>query len=191
MTKTPTRPSYYTHRDFILLHLQRLHPITLTETSSYYTYRDFILLHLQRLHPITLTETDQDSDQGGHHVPEPVGESSSSPNTFGPSSSPQRAQSLVNSFTEAMTETAASSDLKPEQSDESLSHDTADLKSDLGFFIDATKSAEDIERSVRSMSKGQKYHLLKHHDKPSCHYIFPTQYLGGCNRSFKLRWTEE
>ena len=90
-----------------------------------------------------------------------------------------------------MAETAASSDLKPERPDELLSHDTVDLKSDLGFFIEATKSAEDIERSVRSMSKGQKYHLLKHHDKPSCHYIFPTQYLGGCNRSFQLRWIEE
>ena len=89
-------------------------------------------------------------------------------------------QSLVNSATEAMTETAASSNLKPERPDESLGHDTVDFKSDLGFFINATKFAEDIERSVRSMSKGQKYHLLKHHDKPSCHYILSMQYLGGC-----------
>ena len=29
------------------------------------------------------------------------------------------------------------------------------------------------------MSDGQKYHLLKHHDKPSEKYLFPKQYLGG------------
>ena len=76
-----------------------------------------------------------------------MGESSSSPDTFGPSTSPQLTQSLVYSVTEAMTETAASSNLKPEQPDESLSYDdTVDFKSDLVFFIDATKSAEDIER---------------------------------------------
>ena len=41
------------------------------------------------------------------------------------------------------------------------------------------------------MSKGQRYHLLKNHDKPSSSYIYPTHYLGGCNRAFKHSWFEE
>ena len=67
----------------------------------------------------------------------------------------------------------------------------ADLKNDLGYFIDETKSVSEVEQVIRSMSDGQKYHLLKHHDKPSENYPFPKQYLGGANRSFKLRWVEE
>ena len=41
------------------------------------------------------------------------------------------------------------------------------------------------------MSDGQRYHLLKHHAQPSESYKFPTQYLGGANRSFKLQWIQE
>ena len=66
-----------------------------------------------------------------------------------------------------------------------------DLKSDLGYFIDVTKSVSEIEQVVRTMSDSQKYHLLKHHDRPSEKYLFPKQYLGGADRSFKLRWIEE
>ena len=66
-----------------------------------------------------------------------------------------------------------------------------DLKSDIGYFIDETKSVSEVQRVVCSMSDSQKYHLLKYHDKPSEKYPFPKQYLGGANRSFKMRWIEE
>ena len=80
-------------------------------------------------------------------------------------------------------------DFEPEAS--RLLDTSTDLKNDLGYFIDATKSVSEVEQVVRSMSDGQKYHLLKHHDKPSEKYLFPKQYLGGADRSFKLRWIEE
>lgn len=66
-----------------------------------------------------------------------------------------------------------------------------DFRSDIGYFIQATKSVEDITRELRAMSEGQRYHLLKNHDKPSSSFIYPTQQLGGCHRSFKHSWFKE
>ena len=37
----------------------------------------------------------------------------------------------------------------------------------------------------------QKYHLLEHHDEASESCIFPTEYLGGANRPFLLKWISE
>ncbi|XP_063749493.1 52 kDa repressor of the inhibitor of the protein kinase-like [Eleginops maclovinus] len=65
------------------------------------------------------------------------------------------------------------------------------LDSDLGFFIDATKSIEEIAQAVCQMSDGQKYNLVKNHVRPSKHFIFPTPFIGGCNRAFRYDWFEE
>ncbi|XP_063756203.1 52 kDa repressor of the inhibitor of the protein kinase-like [Eleginops maclovinus] len=65
------------------------------------------------------------------------------------------------------------------------------LDSDLGFFIDATKSIEEIAQAVCQMSDGQKYNLVKNHVRPSKHFIFPTTFIGGCNRAFRYDWFEE
>ena len=58
---------------------------------------------------------------------------------------------------------------------------TVDLKEDIGYFHDETKSAGEIAQVIQSMSDGQRYHLLKHHAQLSQSYKFPTQYLGGAN----------
>ena len=63
---------------------------------------------------------------------------------------------------------------------------SADLKNDIGYFIDATKSVSEVQQAICSLSDSQKYHLLKYHDKPSQNYSFPKQYLGGANQSFKM-----
>jgi len=57
-----------------------------------------------------------------------------------------------------------------------------DLQNDVGRFIDATKSSAEIKDIIAAMTDGQKYHLLRHHDQPSRHHIFPTQRIGGCER---------
>lgn len=75
--------------------------------------------------------------------------------------------------------TCSSVDSEPGERAQPSVNPTTDLKNDVGYFIDATKSASEVERVVHLMSDGQKYHLLKHHDKPSESYKFPTQYLGG------------
>lgn len=46
-----------------------------------------------------------------------------------------------------------------------------ELFGDLGFFIQATKSLEEISESVCQMSDAQKYHLLRNHDRPSKHLV--------------------
>ena len=66
-----------------------------------------------------------------------------------------------------------------------------DLKSDIGFFIQTTTTVNEIIKTVQVMSDGQKYRLLKKHEKPSSSYLFPTQFLGGCNRAFKPKWFGE
>ena len=108
-------------------------------------------------------------------------------------SSPAPTESVLEAQPDSRHEASESScsllDFEPEASP--LLDTSENLKNDLAFFIDATKSVSEVEQVVRSMSDSQKYHLLKHHDKPSEKYLFPKQYLGGADRSFKLRWIEE
>ena len=66
-----------------------------------------------------------------------------------------------------------------------------ELINDLGSIITATKSPIEVNDIVTRLEKAQKYHLLKSHFKPSEHYIFPSQFVGGCNRSFRYKWLDE
>lgn len=65
------------------------------------------------------------------------------------------------------------------------------LESDIGKIINATESTENICNRVNSLSVAQKYNFVKHHDTPGNNFIFPTTYIGGCNRSFKRDWLRE
>ena len=65
------------------------------------------------------------------------------------------------------------------------------MKNYLNSFIDTTNSDRETEQARQSMSDGQKYHLLKHHDKLSASCIFPIEYLRGATRSFLLKWIRE
>ncbi|XP_072174513.1 52 kDa repressor of the inhibitor of the protein kinase-like [Diadema setosum] len=64
------------------------------------------------------------------------------------------------------------------------------LKHDLGEILSATMSVSDIKTKLSAMSDDQKYTLLKHHSKPCDGFIFPSQYEGGCNRSFQRSWLD-
>ena len=66
-----------------------------------------------------------------------------------------------------------------------------ELQNDLGIFIQANKPVEDVITTISRMSDGQKYHLLKSHDRPSHHYTFPIRLVGGTMRSFRLQWLDE
>ena len=44
---------------------------------------------------------------------------------------------------------------------------------------------------MQTLTAAQKYNLLKYHKEPHKDYVFPTQYLGGCNRSFRHVWLTE
>ena len=67
----------------------------------------------------------------------------------------------------------------------------SNLKNDIGFFVNATMEPAEILQVVKNMPSGQKYHLIKHHFQPSKDYILPSEYCGGCYRSFKLEWLTE
>ena len=64
------------------------------------------------------------------------------------------------------------------------------LRYDLGQILTATMSVADIKTKISALSDNQKYTLLKHHSKPGDDYIFPSQYEGGCNRSFQRSWLD-
>ena len=96
-----------------------------------------------------------------------------------------------NSTHEDAGPTCSSVNFEPGQLAQSSVISTVHFKDDIGYFLDGTKSADEITQVMQSMSDGQRYHLLKHHAQPSESYKFPTQYLGGANRSFKLRWIQE
>ena len=66
-----------------------------------------------------------------------------------------------------------------------------ELQNDLGIFIQANKPVKDVIATISRMSDGQKYHLLKSHDRPSHHYTFPIRLVGGTMRSFRLQWLDE
>lgn len=84
-----------------------------------------------------------------------------------------------------------SSDPVPSGSGESVNVLQTASASDIGCFVKPTMSPRDIEKAIQQLSTGEKYTLLKHHKKPSHSYVFPTRYVGGCNRSFKMNWLEE
>ena len=45
--------------------------------------------------------------------------------------------------------------------------------------------------ALNSLTSAQKYSLLTNHKKTHKHFKFPTTYIGGCNRSFRLIWLEQ
>ena len=43
----------------------------------------------------------------------------------------------------------------------------------------------------RSLPTERKYTFLKTHSHPDDRFVFPTTYMGGCNRSFQRAWLDE
>ncbi len=62
---------------------------------------------------------------------------------------------------------------------------------DIGDIFVRAKSSVDFCSAVGGLTITQKYELLKNHRKPGTNHVFPTQYLGGCNRSFRQVWLTE
>lgn len=62
---------------------------------------------------------------------------------------------------------------------------------DIGDTVIDAKFAAHFCSTVRALMIAQKYELLKNHKKPWKDQAFPTQYLGGCNPSFRHVWLTE
>ena len=76
----------------------------------------------------------------------------------------------------------------PQSSKENCS---AQSLSDVGEIYAKVKSPADFTTAMQSLTAAQKYELLTKHKVPHKDHVFPTQYLGGCNRSFRLTWLSE
>ena len=62
---------------------------------------------------------------------------------------------------------------------------------DIGRLIVATKTPCEILDTIAGLCPAEKYHLLKNHVVVSQHYIYPTTFSGGNNRSFQPSWCTE
>lgn len=62
---------------------------------------------------------------------------------------------------------------------------------DVGSLFLKQKSPHDFRSVMNELSDVHKYTLLKNHKVPEKNHIFPTQYLGGCNRSFRHVWLSQ
>ena len=67
-------------------------------------------------------------------------------------------------------------------------HTTAN---DIGSIVTASQSTMEIAEKIKNLLPGEKYALLKYHTVPSGTHSFPTTFLAGCNRSFKIGWLKE
>ena len=63
-----------------------------------------------------------------------------------------------------------------------------ELIDNIGKLLKSNMEPEEPERIIRSLTTGQKFHLLKNHFKPGPAFVFPTSYMAGCNRPSKLEW---
>ena len=68
---------------------------------------------------------------------------------------------------------------------------SAQSLSDVGEIYAKVKSPADFTTAMQSLTAAQKYELLTKHKVPHKDHVFPTQYLGGCNRNFRLTWLSE
>ena len=62
---------------------------------------------------------------------------------------------------------------------------------DIGEIYSKVKSPAEFNTTMQSLTTAQKYELITKHKVPHKSYVFPTQYLGGCNRSFRPNWLSE
>ena len=62
---------------------------------------------------------------------------------------------------------------------------------DIGDIFVQAKSPSDFCRELQSLLPSQKYQFLKNPQVPHKDHVFPTQYLGGCNRSFRQVWLSD
>ena len=62
------------------------------------------------------------------------------------------------------------------------------IQMDVGTIYCKAESPAGFSTAMHSLTVAEKYGLLTNHKMPSKDHTFPTQYLGGCNRSFQPQW---
>ena len=67
--------------------------------------------------------------------------------------------------------------------------DSENGTADIGRFINATMSNQEVDNVIKSMPRGTKYMLLTQHFDPPYQYKFPQAFDNGCYRSFHWEYT--
>lgn len=62
---------------------------------------------------------------------------------------------------------------------------------DVGTVYAKSESPADFITAMQSLTMVEKYKLLTNHKVPRNDHIFPTQFLSGCNRSFRPAWLSQ
>jgi len=62
---------------------------------------------------------------------------------------------------------------------------------DIGEYYSKVNSPAEFNATMLSLTTAQKYELMTKHKVPHKSHTFPTQHLGGCNRSFRPNWLTE
>ena len=105
--------------------------------------------------------------------------------------------STVQTFDNA--ELDASSEHEPTSELTDLPHSCKELGSnsstqsilDIGEIFSKVNSPTEFTTTMQSLTTAQKYELMTKHKVPHKSHVIPTQYLGGCNRSFRPGWLSE
>lgn len=133
------------------------------------------------LPPIKKISFESDADESSHDKPE----SSDVTSSVALSSSPE----LLNSTAQPQSIPCSSgTEVCTSDVNESFNSAAADIGD---LYLCTNKSPGEFCKAVQSLTIEQKYNFLKNHKIPHNSHVFPTQYLGGCNRSFRQVWLSQ
>ena len=62
---------------------------------------------------------------------------------------------------------------------------------DLGCIIKSSMGLADVCHAINELDNGQKYKLLREHNKPGTDFNSPKTFRNGCYRSFQYRWLQK
>ena len=105
--------------------------------------------------------------------------------------------SVQNEMQPSLQTTPATDTSPPSTSQESVCNDydvcqhEETSKVDIGEIFYKAKTPKKFSYAIKTLTMSQKYHLLTIPKGQLKEKTFPTQYLAGCNRSFRLEWLSQ
>ena len=105
--------------------------------------------------------------------------------------------SVQNEMQPSLQTTPATDTSPPSTSQESVCNDydvcqhEETSKVDIGEIFYKKKTPKKFSYAIKTLTMSQKYHLLTIPKGQLKEKTFPTQYLAGCNRSFRLEWLSQ
>ena len=108
-----------------------------------------------------------------------------------PTITPSGPESSVGLSTEPCSSSSVSTSilLDPQLHQPPIISQSDSFHPDIGkIYADSKLSSLNFCSTIQSLSASEKYALLKKHDKPSEHHLFPCTMFGNYNRQFQFKW---